>query len=489
MDAFDLVIENAEIFDGNGAPPQRGALGVKDGVIVAMGSSLDRSKAEIVDAKGQALAPGFIDVHTHDDRALLEGDMEAKLSQGVTSVILGNCGVSLAPLALRADPPQPLDLIGSRADFRYPRLADYLAALEAARPVVNAACLVGHSTLRVGAMNRLDRPASGEEIALMRERLGQALEDGAIGLSTGLAYAPAFHAPSEEVIALASLAREAGGVHTTHMRDEGDDILAAMDEAFSIGRNSGIRVVISHFKVNGRRNFGRAVETIEKFDRQRRIQDIALDAYPYAASSTILVPSRIDETSEVLIAWSQPFPHMSGRRLRNIAREWNCSQSDAAEHLAPAGAIYFEMDEADVRRILAYPHTMIGSDGLPHDRHPHPRLWGAFARVLGHYARDVGLFSLAEAIRRMTALPAATFGLTQRGRLAPGMAADMVLFDPARIIDLATYENPIQPARGIDAVWVNGVPAWRHGKLTGNRAGRALRPSDHTPTTRNSLSG
>jgi N-acyl-D-amino-acid deacylase len=471
----DLLIQRALLFDGSGTEPIIGDLAVTGDRIMVIGDLRSWSAHETIDAQGLALAPGFIDVHTHDDRALLIGDMANKTSQGVTSVVIGNCGISLAPLTLRAAPPPPLDLIGAQADYRYPTFADYMAALDRQPPALNAACLVGHSTLRVGTMERLDRPATADEVAQMRAKLQEALDAGAIGLSTGLDYEPAEAAPTEEVQALAELLKPAGAIHTTHMRSEGDHVIKAMDEAFAIGRSADVPVVISHFKVAGKANFGRSSETLAKFDAQRLRQPLALDAYPYSASSTVLKSQEIGEAPKVMVTWSTPHPKATGRMLDEIAAEWGCSLEDAAKKLQPAGAVYFAMDEADVRRILSYPHTMIGSDGLPHDAHPHPRLWGSFPRVLGHYARDLGLFPMEEAIRRMTSLPAERFGLTARGRLKQAYAADLVLFDPKSVKDRATFEDPKQVSAGIVAVWVNGKKVWRDGAATGARPGRALR--------------
>jgi N-acyl-D-amino-acid deacylase len=473
--ACDLLVQRVTLYDGSGAPPYIGDLAATGDKITVIGDLRSWRARETVDGKGLALAPGFIDVHTHDDRALLIGDMASKTSQGVTSVVVGNCGISLAPLSLRAAPPPPLDLIGTQADYRYPTFADYMNALDRQPPVVNAACLVGHATLRIGTMDRLDRPATADEIAAMRARLQEALDAGAIGLSTGLDYQPAEAAPTEEVQALAELLKPAGAIHTTHMRDEGEHVIEAMDEAFAIGRSADVPVVISHFKVHGRANFGRSQETLAKFDAQRVRQPLGLDAYPYSASSTVLKSKELDEAAKVMVTWSTPHPEATGRMLDALAAEWGCSLEDAAKRLQPAGAVYFAMDEADVRRILSYPHTMIGSDGLPHDAHPHPRLWGSFPRVLGHYAREIGLFPMEEAVRRMTSLAAERFGLAGRGRLKQNYAADLVLFDPHRVKDRATFENPKQPSDGIVAVWVNGKAVWRDGKSTGVRPGRALR--------------
>ncbi len=473
---IDIVIRNGQIIDGTGGPPFAAAVGLRGDRIVAVGDVAEGPGQTVIDAAGKIIAPGFIDVHTHDDRAVLNApDMAMKASQGVTTVIVGNCGVSLAPLSLNQPPPAPLDLIGDQAAFRFPTFASYLDQLERQPAAVNAACLIGHTTLRVGTMDRLDRAATAPEIAVMRERLGEALDAGVIGLSTGLAYSPAEAAPTSEVIALAELLKPADAIHTTHMRDESEHVLEALDESFAIGRAAGVPVVISHHKTAGRPNFGRSRDTLKKIDRAMASQPVGLDAYPYVASSTVLDPKWIDGTERVLITWSKGAPEQAGRDLADIAAGWGVPLSAAAQRLQPAGAVYFTMDEADVRRILSFPHTMIGSDGLPHDAHPHPRLWGAFPRVLGKYCREEQLFHLPEAVRRMTSLSADTFGLKQRGRIAPGFAAALVLFDPDTNVDRATFADPKQPAAGIRAVWVAGACALRDATPTGERRGRALR--------------
>ena len=228
---------------------------------------------------------------------------------------------------------------------------------------MNAACLCGHSTLRAGVMNDLERPATKAEVGEMRNRLTEALNAGAIGLSTGLAYAPAKAAPRDEVEELAQVCATYCGIHTTHMRDESDHMIEALDEAFTIGRNAGLPVLISHFKCSGTANFGKAAERLAYFDAARKSQDISLDAYPYAASSTVLKPDFVAEAERVLITWSTPHPDMGGRELADIASEWGLSIEAAADRLQPAGAVYFAMDEDDVQRILAHKDTMIGSDG------------------------------------------------------------------------------------------------------------------------------
>jgi N-acyl-D-amino-acid deacylase len=476
IERYDLVLRGGRVIDGTGRAAFEADVAIRGERIEAVGAVPKGAGAAEIEIAGKAVAPGFIDVHTHDDRALLAApDMAMKASQGVTTVVVGNCGVSLAPLTLDGVPPPPLDLLGDRDAFRYARFADYLAALDAVPPALNAACLVGHSTLRVGCMAALDRPATPAETEAMRGRLREALDAGAIGMSSGLFYAPANPAPREELTALAETLKPAGAVYTTHMRDESDHVLDSLDETFATARDAGVPVVISHHKVVGKRNFGRTSETLPRIAAAMEEQPVALDAYPYIASSTVLREQMIPLALKILITWSKSHPAEAGRTLADIAADWGVGQEAAAARLQPAGAIYWTMDEADVRRVLGFPHTMIGSDGLPHDAHPHPRLWGSFPRVLGHYSRDVGLFPIEEAVRRMTGLPAANFRLAGRGRLAPGRFADITVFDPATVADRATFEHPMIPAAGIELVLVNGQAVWRDGAATGARPGRALR--------------
>ncbi len=475
----DLIIRNARLIDGSGAPSRIGDLAVADDRIVALGELKGTHGAREIDAGGKALAPGFIDPHTHDDRALLSDPlMTCKVSQGVTTVVAGNCGVSLAPLDIGQRPPPPLDLVcpdpkGFFADF-----GAYLGALDAAPAALNMVGQVGHASLRIGAMDSLDRAATAGEIKVMRRRLEAALEAGAVGLSTGLFYRPAMAAPTEEVVELAKALTSYKAMHSTHMRDEGDRIMESLEETFHIGREAQVPVVISHHKCSGQQNFGRTRETLPCIEAAQATQPIGLDAYPYIAGSTTLDSGREMDAERVLITWSEPHPEAQGRDLDDIAGEMGLNREQTVEALLPAGGIFFMMDEEDVRRVLAYRHTMIGSDGLPHDAHPHPRLWGTFPRVLGHYARDVGVFSLEEAGRKMTSLTARQFGLKDRGVLRAGAYADLVLFDPATVLDRATFEDPKQPAAGIEAVWVNGRMVWEGGAHTGNRPGRALRRQD-----------
>ncbi len=472
----DYILRGGEVIDGSGRARFRADVMIKGDRIAEIGTVARTAGAHEIDVAGKVVAPGFIDVHTHDDRALFATpEMAAKASQGVTTVVTGNCGISLAPLSIDHAPPPPLDLIGDAADYRYGRFADYLAALDRTPAAINAACLVGHSTLRVGAMSALDRPAEPVEIGRMSELLQEALDAGAVGMSSGLAYAPAEHAPAAEIEALAALLRPAGALYTTHMRNEGDRVLDSLEESFAVGRAAGVPVVISHHKTIGRQNFGRTAQTLPVIAAALAGQEIGLDAYPYIASSTVLTAAQAERATKVLVTWSKSAPEQAGRELSAIAADWGVGPKAAVDRLQPAGAIYWMMDEADVQRVLGFPHTMIGSDGLPHDFHPHPRLWGTFPRVLGHYCRELGLFGLEEAVRKMTGLPAARFGLSGRGMVAAGAYADITVFDPATVIDRATFEQPITPAAGIEHVFVNGRPVWIEGKPTGDRPGRALR--------------
>lgn len=471
----DILITGADIIDGTGSSRYKGNVAVTDDRIVALGETGDITAGVTIDGSGQVITPGFIDVHTHDDRALLCNPlMEAKTSQGVTTVVTGNCGVSLAPLSVDRRPPPPLDLLGNKDDF-FGRFRDYLDTLDKSPPAVNALCQVGHSSLRVGAMDRLDRAAETREITQMRRHLEEAMSEGAIGLSTGLFYRPANAAPTEEVIELAKTLRAYNGIHSTHMRDEADGVLDSLEETFTIGKKADVPVVISHHKCAGEANHGRSIETLARIEKARTEQQVGLDVYPYVASSTVLDTERMMGATRVFITWSESVPSAAGSELADIAADMGCSLEDAAQRLQPAGAIYFMMDENDVRRILSYPHSMIGSDGLPHDLHPHPRLWGTFPRVLGHYVREVGLFRLEEAVRKMTSLPASKFGLMDRGVIEEGAYADLVVFDPEKIEDLASFEHPTLPAAGISHVMVNGRTVWHDGEPTGNRPGRAVR--------------
>jgi N-acyl-D-amino-acid deacylase len=472
---YDTLIGPVRVLDGSGAAEYQANVALRDGRIAAIGVPDGTPARARIDGAGRVLAPGFIDVHTHDDTNVIRTPgMLPKLSQGVTTVVVGNCGISAAPVRLRGAPPDPMNLLGNEADFQYPCFADYTAAVDRARPAVNVAALVGHTALRNNHMDRLDRPATAPEIEAMRAQLHEALEHGAIGLSTGLAYASAFSADTDEVKTLASTLDEFGALYTTHLRSEFAEILEAMQEAFDVALHARVPVVVSHLKCAGAGNWGRTTEVLARLERAGRMQPVGCDCYPYSASSSTLDLKQVTDDFDIDITWSTPHPEQAGRKLADIARDWKLSLTDAARRLQPAGAVYHGMREDDVRRVLAHRLTMIGSDGLPNDPHPHPRLWGAFPRVLGHYSRDLGLFPLAEAIHKMTGLSASRFGLRDRGLVREGHWADLVLFDPATVIDRATFDAPLQAAAGIEGVWVNGALSYWQGQATDDRAGRWL---------------
>lgn len=480
MSECERIIEGGRVINGSGAARIRADVAITDDRIAAVGDLANWQAAERIDARGLIVAPGFIDVHTHDDRLLLSNpEMTPKVSQGVTTVVVGNCGISLSPLVLAGDPPPPINLLGGHDDFCFPTFAAYAEALDAAPAAINAVALVGHSSLRAAVMDDLGRAATDDEIARMGALLDEALAAGCAGLSAGLAYPTAKAAPTDEVVALAARLAPAGGVFTLHMRDEADGVVDSVEETLTIARRAGVRVVISHHKCCGRANWGRSHQTLALIEAARAEGlPIELDTYPYTASSTVLLKEFAARAQRVLIAWSEPHPEMTGRDLAGIAENWGIDVDTAIDRLVPAGAVYFQMDEEDLRRILAFDRTMVGSDGLPHDLRPHPRLWGTFPRVLGHYARDSGLFSLEEAVYRMTGNAARVFGLTGRGRIAAGAAADIVLFDEESVLDRATYETPQKLSAGIRRVLVNGETVWLDGAATGKRPGRLLRRND-----------
>lgn len=477
---YDILIRGGTIIDGSGAPRYSADVAIAGQRIAAIGNLAAVSADQVVDAAGKIVAPGFIDSHTHDDRYLIvDPGMPAKLSQGVTTVITGNCGLSQAPWlpGKRKEVPAPINLLSTdTADFPYATFRAYLEKLDNHPAAVNAACLVGHTSLRAAAMDDLDRPANEAEIAHMQELLREAMEAGAIGLSTGTAYPTAMPATTEELMGVAKVLRDYGGIYASHIRDEADQIFAALDEAFAVGAAGQAPVLVSHHKLIGPRNHGRSVQTLAHIAEAATRQPVRLDAYPYVAGSTILRKDRLAVSSRIIVTKSEALPQYAGWDLDKIAEDMGVTQEAAVDALQPAGAIYFIMDEADVERILAYPGTMIGSDGLPHDPAPHPRLWGTFPRVLGYYCREMQLFTLEEAVHKMTGMTAGYFRLPERGLLKTGHYADIVIFDAETIADTATWSSPTRQAKGISCVFVNGVPAWRDGASTGSRTGAVVRP-------------
>jgi len=485
---LDLAIRNVQVLDGGGGPARLGDVGVRDGRIVDVGEV--GSAREEIDGGGRCLAPGFIDTHAHDDGAFFRHPgMEFKLAQGVTTVVSGNCGFSAIP----ADPAQDSVaasggiLAGLEGEFT--DLDGYFDAVLTKQPAINNLMLVGHNTVRALAMGMDKRSPTAAELDVMRGYVEQAFEQGACGFSTGLIYRPGRWSATDEIIELARLAKPFDALYTTHMRNEGDHLLAAVEETLQIGRTADVHAHISHHKSAGPANWGKVRDSLARVDSALADgQRVSLDVYPYTAGSGRMIeyfdldrPNR--ELAEVIrIASCPAFREYEGRMLTDIAAELGMDVTDAVKHVltAPKGdrtiCIQFIIDEADVETNLSYRDMMVGSDGIPDLRgRPHPRLFGTFPRILGRYVRERGILSLEEAVRRMTSLAAATFGLVNRGRIEPGYWADLVLFDADKVIDAATYDDPKLPPVGIHLVTVNGRIACRDGVHTAAGSGRMLR--------------
>lgn len=472
---YDYLFKNAMIIDGSGNPAYCADLAVQGDLIVKISTNITDDAAVILDCTGKVLSPGFIDVHTHDDLIVIKQPAyEAKTSQGVTSIIVGNCGISGACATLQDDVPDPINLLGELDEFVYPDLTSYKAKINTIKPSVNVGTFIGHTTLRNNCVESLLKPATSADIAIMKQKLIEAMQQGALGLTTGLSYGNAINSSTEEICALSEVLAQYHGLYATHMRTEYDGILDAMDEAFLVGRHGRVPVQISHHKCAGAKNWGRTVETLAMIDQYRQQQDISCDCYPYRAGSSNLDLGQVTADYDIVISWSTPHPEMAGKTLAAIANIWSTSLLDAAKQLQPAGAIYFQMHEDDVRRVLQHETSMIGSDGLPCDPNPHPRLWGTFPRVIGYYSREEKLFPLTTAIHKMTGKSAERFSLKGRGFIRQGYFADLVLFDAEKISATATFENPKQKAEGIEYVFVNGVLTYAQKQMTGNRAGQFM---------------
>jgi N-acyl-D-amino-acid deacylase len=484
----DVVLRNGTVIDGSGRPAFAADVAIQGDRLVRVGDVGQVQAIREIDVTGLVVAPGFIDVHTHDDAAVIaRPEMTAKLTQGVTTVIGGNCGISGAPYSAVGNPPNLLRLVLKSDQFVAPTFEGYLQKVTDAAPAINAGFLTGHTTLRMQVMGEdLDRCASESEIDEMRTLLTQCLQAGSLGLSTGLFYPPARAASTREVIEIAQPLSAYQGVYATHMRDEGDKVMDSLQEALDIGRAIHAPVIVSHHKCMGRNNFGRSVQTLALLQKARQHQPVALDVYPYTAGSTVLNEELVSQSLRTLITWCDAWPQFCGQDLSEIAHELGCTPIEAIPRLLPAGALYFIMDEDDVTRIMRFSKAMIGSDGLPEDQHPHPRLWGTFPRVLGRYVRERKVLKLEDAVHRMTGLSASQFGFKGRGQIKVGNYADLCIFDPQTVIDTATFEQPTQPAIGIHYVFVNGQLAFENGMPTKARAGRVLRrraavPSRPTP--------
>ena len=480
MSAPDLAIRNVRILDGDGGEAFDGDVEITEDRITDVGSA--RAAKVEVDGGGQVLCPGFADTHTHDDGALLaHPSMGFKLAQGCTSVIVGNCGFSAVP--------PTNDMLFGGLNRTWNDLDGYLAAVAAGGPAVNVMSQVGHNTVRQTVMGLENRPPTQRELDDMAGHVELAMEQGACGFTTGLVYEPGRYSRTEEIIELATVSAQYGGIYNSHMRNEGDRLLDSVEELIRIGHEAGCRCHISHHKSAGPQNWGRIGESLARVDEANSSgADITLDVYPYTAGSgpmhQYFDPSRVDIelAAATQISSCADFPELEGRRLPDVSEETGESLGDLVTRIITAPqkektiCIQFIIDEVDIEENLRHSLVMIGSDGIPDLLgRPHPRLYGTFPRVLGRYVRDRGVISLAEAIRRMTSLPCDRFGLVDRGRVVAGGFADLVMFDPDKVVDTATYDDPHQEPVGISLVVVNGVVALRGGSHTGAGSGRVLR--------------
>ena len=481
----DLTIRNVTVIDGSGSPGFLADISVKDGHIQSVGRA--EAGAREIDASGLTLSPGFIDTHSHDDGAFIRyPGMEFKLAQGVTSEISGNCGFSTIP----NEPGRPYmggDISGPGANWT--DLDSYFAACMERRPAINNAMLVGHNRVRAHVAGLEKREATGEEVAEMRGHVAQAMAQGAVGFSTGLIYEPGRYSNTEELIALASECQPVHGLYATHMRNEGDKLLEAVAEARLVAREAGIGLHISHHKAAGKKNWGRVKDSLAMVDAANAAgESITLDVYPYTAGSgpmwqyVNLELIDLEWSENVLINSCPDSRAFEGKMIPEIALEQEWSIADAVREIitSPRGkeviCTHFIIDEADIETNLRHPKMLIGSDGIPDLRgRPHPRLFGTMPRILSRYVRERGVLTLEEAIRRMTSQSCERFGLSNRGLVKPGYWADLVLFDPATVRDVATYKEPMQEPEGISMVVVNGQVAYDDGRHTGVGAGRMLR--------------
>ena len=536
--AFDLIITNGHIVDGTGSPWYLGDVGIREGRIVAIGNLGGMPHQRTIDANGKVVAPGFIDMLGQSELTILvDPRLPSKIYQGITTEITGEGG-SVAPLndaMIQAD-HAVYEHLNIKPDWRTFR--QYFARLEKQGIGINLASYVGATQVRRIVLGDEDKQPTAEQLAQMKALVGAAMREGAVGVSSSLEYAPAPYAKTDELIALAGEASKFGGIYATHMRSEGDAVLQSIDETVRIGREAHIPVEIWHFKVAGKSNWGKMPEAVARINAARaQGVDVAADTYAYTAwfnSLSAFIPpwahdggdaklierlkdpatrARIrqdmlsrssewdNEWDEIMgpeavligVVHNPKLLPLQGKRLSEVAKLWNRDPMDALFDLlieddAFTGVAVFGMSEPDVVVALEQPWVSVDNDssgtspeGILGEEHPHPRAYGTFPRILGKYVREETKLSLEDAVRKFSALAAERMRLTDRGVLKDGMWADIVVFDPASIRDLATFENPNQLAQGMDFVLVNGVPVIDQGRMTGARPGRVLRGPGYEP--------
>jgi N-acyl-D-amino-acid deacylase len=524
--AFDLVIKGGTVVDGTGGPPFQADLGLVGDTITALGRLDPEQGSRLLDASGLMVSPGFIDIHTHSDGDILRyPTADSRVRQGVTTEVTGNCGGSAAPRS-------PEDTEEGRPDpeggpsRHWTDVASYFLALEDTRISVNHALLLGQGTLRGMVAGSEDRPLTQEELSLILSMVEEGMDQGAFGLSTGLEYVPGRFTPTHEIVGMTRIVARRGGVYASHVRNEEVALLEAVDEAIRIGRETGARVQISHLKAAGRPYWGKLVAALDLIEGARMAGvDVLADAYPYTAYSTgltvlfsawsmdggwealshrlsdpgdrariraelaIRVPLEPGGYDLIVISRvrSEENQALVGMNMAQIAEEWRMEPVDAllrllVEEEGSVGYIGHAMSPENVEMVLSHPLVMVGSDGASMApvgeaarSRPHPRSYGTFPRVLGHYCREKNLFELATAVKKMTGMPAQQLAITDRGRIARGMKADLVLFDAASVEDEATFQDPHRFPSGIRHVLVNGTPVVEGGEHTGARPGSVLR--------------
>ncbi|HEX9829472.1 MAG TPA: D-aminoacylase [Bacteroidota bacterium] len=530
-DSFDVLILNGRIVDGTGNPWYRADVGIRGDKVVAIGKLGGSNAKKTIDAEGKIVSPGFIDMLGQSELILLvDNRAMSKISQGITTEITGE-GESPAPVNERIlNEWKPfLDKYNVNADWK--DFDGYFKRIEAHKSAINIGSFVGATQLREYVVGFDNREPTAEELDQMKDLLRQSMQQGALGLSTSLVYAPAVYAKTTELIELAKIASEYGGIYITHVRDEGDKLVQSVLEAGDIGRGANLPVHIWHLKVSGKRNWGKMLDILRLIETHRRQGvDMTADLYPYTAGATGLsatmpgwaleggskkllerLRSEIDRGAirtqlesdkfdrqnfyrdsgpdGVLISsvYDPSLKKYEGKRLSEIAKDEKKHPIDVLFELlvadsARTGAIYFMMSEDDVRLALAHSWTSfntdyngVATDGPLSAAKPHPRTYGSYPRILGKYVRQEGVMTMEEAIRKMTSLAANRVGLKERGVLKTGFYADVVVFDPATVIDKATFEDPHQYSEGIEVVLVNGQPVYEGGKFTGNLPGKVLR--------------
>jgi len=526
--AFDVVIRGGTVVDGTGAPAFRADVGLVGDTVTALGEIAPEQGRRVIEATGLHVAPGFIDIHTHSDPDVLAyPTADSRVRQGVTTELAGHCGSSAAPLAGLGVGERREEWKADGIDADWTDVASYLARVERAGISVNHALLAGHGTLRSNAIGDVDRPLSAEEMRAVARALEEALDQGVFGLSTGLEYVPGRYTPPSEIVELSRLVARRGGLYASHIRNEEARLLEAVAEAIEVGRSSGVRVEIAHLKAAGESNWPKQGAALDLLESARRDGIAVLaDAYPYTAYSTGLTTfmegwAREGGTAAILRRFRDPEararirreveaqvnvdpggwervvvsrvkteknrPVAVGRSLVEIAGGWGLDPVDAylrllEEEETAVSFVGHGMSPDNVERVLRHPLVMIGSDGSSMapvgkaaEARPHPRSYGTFVRVIGFYARERGTFDLPTAVRKMTSLPADQIGLGDRGRLARGKRADLVVFDAAKVRDTATFDDPHRYPEGIAHVLVNGVPVVERCVHTGARPGRVLR--------------